>query len=324
MLKMQNTIFLVEDEPYCLFDGDLARRNEMFLQGLDAGFFDYNTNAHLTGVNDKYASTALRIAQHHAIETLFSLAGVYVQAPDCGYAWLAKCQTPQLRSLVKRICQSDVTLHNKLMLPSISWRSIAERMFVNAMPESAQREGLINGFSMLWEELAGMFLDPASSDEYNAMKHGFRIANGGFQLSMSVNPTTGESDPFGVPMEIVGESEYGATFLKVINVGDMKKTRSLRTVLTTANWSAEQLIHLNKLLHISINNFIAALRLINKWAPDEKCKFLYPEDSESYSVGWAGKPSIMSMTIDEGLGDEGALILTKEQILERLKKIGRM
>lgn len=320
---MQNTIFLVNDEPYCLFDRDLPRRNEMFLQGLDAGFFDYNANAHLTGDNDKYATAALRIAQHHALETFFSLVGVYLQAPDCGYAWLAKCQTTQLRQLVTRICEHDENLQNKLMLPSISWQSIAERMFSNCMPESTQREGLINGFSTLWEELALMFLDPACSDEYNAMKHGFRIANGGFQLSMSVSPTV-EAPPRDVPMEILGESEFGSTFFSIVKVGDIKGTRSLRTVLTAVNWSAEQLTHLNKLLYISINNLIAALRLINKWTPNEKCQFLFPTDGDSYSVGWAGTPSIMSMTIDEGLGDGGAMTLTKDQILERLKKLGRM
>lgn len=98
---MQHSVFVVNKEPYCIWDIDLQRRNRQFLKGLDPAYFEYVLNAHLATDDEQRSSIALRASLHHALETLFSLIGAYVQAPDCAYAWIAKCKNELLRDLRK-------------------------------------------------------------------------------------------------------------------------------------------------------------------------------------------------------------------------------
>lgn len=46
---MRSTIFAVGDEPYCLWEHDVAERTRDFLTGLDPEFFSYVLNADTQG-----------------------------------------------------------------------------------------------------------------------------------------------------------------------------------------------------------------------------------------------------------------------------------
>lgn len=126
---MQNSIFLVNEEPYCLWDPDLKARNNEFLKGLDADFFDYTTKVHLEVEDEQRASVAFRLNLHHALETLFSLLGAYVQAPDCAYAWLSKCSTPELRLLALRIKKGEPGVFTKLPISKVNWNTVSQSVF---------------------------------------------------------------------------------------------------------------------------------------------------------------------------------------------------
>ncbi len=119
-MTLQNTIIVVNDEPYCIWEVDLEKRNLEFIEGIDVDYFEYLLNLHLNAEDEKRAAIALRITLHHAVETFFSLLGAYIQAPDCAYAWVAKCHTEELRSLIKKVVDGDQKTFTKLNIDPVS------------------------------------------------------------------------------------------------------------------------------------------------------------------------------------------------------------
>jgi hypothetical protein len=79
---LQNSIFIVNEEPYCIWEVNLANRNNEFLDSIDTKYFDYILNVHLDSDDEKRAEIALRATLHHAMETMFLLLGAYIQAPN--------------------------------------------------------------------------------------------------------------------------------------------------------------------------------------------------------------------------------------------------
>ncbi len=118
---MQNSIFVVNEEPYCIWEVDIAERNSEFLEGIDTEYFNYLLNVYLESEDEKRAAIALRATLHHAMETMFSLLGAYIQAPNCSYAWIAKCSNKDLRMLVKNIGSYHNTLYTRLNIERVSW-----------------------------------------------------------------------------------------------------------------------------------------------------------------------------------------------------------
>lgn len=43
---MQNSIFVVNEEPYCILEVDLLERNNEFLDGIDTEYFDSSCSLH--------------------------------------------------------------------------------------------------------------------------------------------------------------------------------------------------------------------------------------------------------------------------------------
>lgn len=313
---MQNSIFLVNKEPYCLWDPDLEARNNQFLKGLDADYFDYTIKVHLEAEDDQRASVAFKLTLHHALETFFSLLGAYVQAPDCAYAWLTKCSTEELRSLVLRITKGDSGIFTKLGIHPVNWDTISQSVFHTYMPGTERQAETIRLFSIMWKNLSDELNDPIHIDEYNALKHGFRVQRGGFGLSIGKQPSIGVPAPDS-EMKLLGKSDYGSSFFTVESLTPGIKTRSLRLSHTSVNWSIERIILLNQHVHISINNVITALRMINGWPPSE-CKFLRPEENEDFDKPWTYTPKVMSMKWGKFADEQNAIPLTKEQILAEL------
>lgn len=83
---MENSIYVVNKEPYCIWEVDIKERNKEFLNGIDPEYFYYLAELHAGADDEKRAAIALRSTLHHAMETMFSLLGAYIQAPDCAYA----------------------------------------------------------------------------------------------------------------------------------------------------------------------------------------------------------------------------------------------
>src|SRR5262245_9256958 len=157
MTKPQHAMFVVGSDastarPWCVWEWDLRDRNLRFLERIDPDYFDYVIDLHaeqLDGSNAMRAAVAIRVAYHHALETLFTLLCATLQAPDCVVAWMPKCKTEQLRSLVKAIsCESRVP--NKLRLDVVSWRTLAAIVFNASHPDPEERRKNGERFGELW------------------------------------------------------------------------------------------------------------------------------------------------------------------------------
>lgn len=316
---MQNSIFLVNDEPYCLWDVDLQARNFQFLKGLDADYFDYCLKAHAETDDEQRAVVALRISLHHAIETLFSLIGALVQAPDCAYAWIAKCKTDELRTFVRRIARENSKIHNRLNIESVSWQTISEVVFQTYLPGTERQRETIEKFAGFWERLADDFLEQDSIDEYNSIKHGFRIRRGGFSIAIGVEPAYGVSPPDD-QMQPLGHSEFGASFFTIESIRSDKKDRAVRARSRSVNWSLENIMLSFQLAYLSINNVISALKIINGWKTSE-CKFLRPENGQDFEKPWNYHPGVSSFTIDYNIDETNTLKTTKQDLLTRIEEI---
>lgn len=345
---MGPTVFAVNDEPYCLWDVDINERNQQFLTGLDPDYFEYNLAAHgvrpLGGFqaflfratkrpislwnsllrrqpkpseNERRSSIAIRTAYHHSVETLFSLLGAFVQAPTCGYAWIGRCSNTELRTFVRRVSAGDGGLFTKLKISEMSWHEIARCVFLSYKPGTQAQALTIEQFSSLWERLAAELTDQPTIDEYNAIKHGFRIRGGGFSISI------GKEEKYGVPapesaMESLGGSEFGSSFFKIETLGTGKENRSIRSRRTAVNWSLERLMLLSQLTYFSINNVVSGLRVANGWQAGS-CKFLRPADHDAFDRPWRYSSGVSTINIDFVLDETNSRAVTKAELLPLIK-----
>ena len=306
-------MFAVNEEPYCLWGADISAQTRDFLDGLDAEYFEYSIKVHMEAEDEQRASVALSIALHHALETLFSLLCAFVQAPDCPHAWIAKCSNGDLRALLARISKCERHIFTKLSISSVTWIKIAESVFKTFKPGTDQQKEMINGFGRLWARLAMEVVDPNRVDEYNSLKHGLRVRQGGFAIAVGLEPSCGVVPP-PEQMKVLGKSKFGSSFFTVEPAIRERGNRSILAKHICINWSMERIVLLNQLAYISISNIISALRIINGAS---SCKFLLPSDSEDFERPWTYSPGVTRMA----LGDivEDVPITTKGQLQGMLK-----
>lgn len=314
---MQSSIFAVNDEPYCLWEVDLASRTRTFLDGIDTEYFDYILRTHINTADEKRAVLAIRLSLHHAIEVLFSLLGSFVQAPDCPYAWIAKCSNTDLREFIARVSKEDASLITRLNIPSVSWTTLASAIFSTYQPGTDRQKCTIKHFANLWDSLSGEFLNQVHIDEYNALKHGFRARPGGFALAFGIEPVYGVSPPDS-EMKALGHSDFGATFLKIEPLGSAKGNRHIRSRQTSVNWSLERIVLLQQLVHMSINNVVSALKIVNNYAPST-CRFLRPESDSDFERPWTYSTGVANINFDYVLDESLLPALTKADLLSKLR-----
>lgn len=318
---MDNIIIAVNDEPYCIWEVDLKERNKEFLDGIDVDYFDYFLNTHISTDDEKRASIALRITFHHSLETMFSLLGSYIQAPLCVYAWIAKCSNSDLRSIVKRINKKDETLFSILNIKDISWQSIAQLIFQRYLPDTEKNKTTTELFAQLWQRLAHEFLDENYINEYNSLKHGFRVKSGGFGLSAGIE------HQYGVPpseneMQFLGHSDYGATFFKLEAIGNKKGNRSLRSHRISLNWKVEKVSLLIQLISMSIKNIVSALKIANGSNPATN-KFVRPTEDDDFKKPWMYSSGVTVCSLDLVIDESEVIPTTRKELLDRLKELRR-
>lgn len=292
---MERVIFCVNNEPYCLWDLNLLQRNNEFLKGLDPEYFSFLWSKIDDDAeeNHRRLSVAHRFLLHHSTETLFSFLGAITQAPDCAYAWLAKCSTENLREFVKSVNEKKEGIFNRYNTKSVTWDFLAQVVFNFYKPGTDAQKRTIRNFGLLWSRLTNDYLSPYSSEEYNCFKHGFRISPGGFKLLIGENHEN---------MQSVCESETGASFLKIEKIENAYKC-NIRSRQVSSNWSFEKTVQLSQLVYISIHNTITGLKNINGVDPS-KSNFLTPDDDEAFENPWksTGNSSI-NMDYDIGLSN---------------------
>jgi hypothetical protein len=284
-----NVIFQVNDEPYCLWEVDLKGEVGRFLSGFDTGYFDHLLEVHLESNDEKRGAMALRVAYHHAMETLFSLLGALLQAPAAPHAWLARCSNAQLREVVRRISASDDTLPKGLSVESVRWSELARaslNWYKSGTPRQAETIKLFGDF---WRRLASEFLEQNRIDEYNSLKHGFRVSGGGFGLRFGIEHEYGVPPPEN-EMQTIEKSEFGTTFRRMVSASETAGDRSLIAEQVSLNWKIEKIAPLLQLTSISIANVIGALRILNG-DPYDQIRFMRPEQDEAFTQPWNQVPA---------------------------------
>lgn len=313
---LQNSIFVVNEEPYCIWEVDLSERNKEFLDGIDTEYFDYAIKVHLEADDEKRASIALRTTFHHAMETMYSLLGAYIQAPDCAYAWIAKCSNKELRELVSKVGAFHNSVFTKLNIENVSWDEVARSIFSRYMPGTDRNKKTAELFSSLWQRLAHEYTDQNHVNEYSSLKHGFRIRSGGFALAVGVEHEYGVPPPHD-EMQLIGKSEFGTSFFRIEAIGNRKGNRSLRSRRTSINWKIEKVTLLAQLVSVSINNVVMALRIANG-AKASTCKFLRPEEDSDFNKPWQYTPGVTSCNMDFVIDEAQIVAATKKELLEKL------
>jgi hypothetical protein len=316
IMSLQNTIIVVNEEPYCIWEVDLAKRNTEFIEGIDVDYFEYLLNVHLNAEDEKRASIALKTTLHHAVETFFSLLGAYIQAPDCVYAWVAKCSNKELRSLIKKIAENDPAIFKRLNIDQVSWESVAELIFQRYMPNTEKSEITKKLFAKFWGRLAHEFLDDNNINEYNSLKHGFRVRSGGFSLAVGVQPEKGAAPPR-EEIKSLGGSEHGTKFIKLEPLGETKNNRSLRSRKVSLNWRVEKVALQLQLVCTSITNIITALKIANGIEAG-KCNFVRPTEDDDFEKPWSFSSGVISLSMDYVIDEAEVVQLTRQQLLEIL------
>lgn len=319
MTSAQSTIYSVLDEPYCLWEIDVTQRNLEFLSGIDAEYFRYLAETHIEALNDKEtanrAAVSLRLGFYNGVETLFSLIGGLLQAPDCVYAWISQCTTGQLRALLARIERNDALLPLRIKLEYMSWDAIAKVVLQQSNPDPAKAARNGDLFGALWARLAAEYVKDVHIKEYNSLKHGFRVSHGGFRIAIGL-----QHEP-GVPasseqMHSLGGSDFGSTFyvLEQIGGGD-KSNRSRRSRRVSVNWSAERMLIDLQLISMSVRNVVSTLQLWNGRNPAE-VSFVRPLQNKDFDRPREMHMGVLNTSMDFVIPEESVQSTTKEELLD--------
>ncbi|BBN90236.1 hypothetical protein [Azospira sp. I09] len=300
-MALSNVVFSVNDAPFCIWDVSLAERNLEFLEQFDSDYFEYLAITGMNGLEDEHhqkrAALLMRQGLYHGLETLFSMLGALIQAPDCVYGWVLKCNPGDVRKIVQRINQGDDSLPRRLVMNNVSWKELSYAIFAYSNSDEDEVKRNADNFCMLWQKLAAHYLKEEYIAEYNGIKHGFRIRSGGFGLRV------GRESEYGVPpppeaMKTIGYSKFGSSFLTLEKVPvDEKQNRSYRSRKMSLNWSAEQVALLLQLVSMSLGNVISALKIVNGIPPSD-VQFFRPIEPDAFEKPWQVSVGVTSSTMD--------------------------
>lgn len=285
----KSSVFAVYDKSYCLWELEGPKRNSDFLKTVDTEYFLYVVDQNFDQLESEEhslrAATAIRLAYYQASEMFFSYLGVLLQAPDCAHAWLEKCLTPQLRSIVEAISSGAGLKYHRTNIETFSWHRIAKGVCVYMTQNVEKRDALSKNFGDAWGRLAHEFLDPNNIAEYNALKHGNRVLPGGFTLSMGLEEEYGKPAPREAT-NVMTHSKWGSTFYRIERFGgEDKANRSVRSVRHSVNWNVWNTAAATQLLAMSTRNVISTIQISNGSDP-ATVKF-YLVDEEDFRKPWA-------------------------------------
>lgn len=317
---MNHFTFVVNDEPYSLWDQDPGRRTAEFLDSIDPGFFSYLAEAHAENLDSaehkRRVATAARMAYLHGIETFMTLVGAAVQAPQAPYAWVPLAKTDLLRAVIERITKGDPTLHTELTQWNRTWDGLAQRVFAysgqeNGWPKTAE------SFGHAWRVLAGEFLDENNQAEYNSLKHGFRIRSSGVKIAIGKEHQYGVAPP-PEEMKYLGGSDNGSTFYVIERAGpDTQGNRSKRSRRRTVNWTPETMIRGLQVIDVSIRNIVTFLRIVHGAKPNT-VQFMRLEGVEDLAALLHDSIGVRTSSFDIELDQSQIQATTKKQLQEEL------
>ncbi len=320
---MQNCLFAVCGEPYSVWGWDLSERNESFISRIDEEYFQYATelNAqHLDGPNAQRAAIALRNNYYMALETLFSLIGALIQAPDCVPAWILKATTVQVRQLVESLQSGEAKFPSKWCSGDwIDFDFVANLMMQHSSWARDSEDETAMHFSHLLSRLAHDFLDSNNNREYNSIKHGFRAHAGGFVLAI------GLQDEQGRPasrerMKSLGGSRFGTSFYAaepVKGAPALRRDHHLTLRRHALNWLPEVTADRTLLTVMAIKNVKSCLTVAGG-TPANTVHFYRPEEPEQFMAPWNRAPGVTSFSFDRVVEEGDIHRMSRDEILRIL------
>ncbi len=319
---MNHFTFVVNDEPYSLWDTDPSNRTNEFLDSIDPGFFSYVAESHSANLesaeHERRVATATRMAYLHGIETLMTLVGAAVQAPQAPYAWVCLAKTDLLRAVIDRISKGDPTLHTELVQWDRTWEGLARRVFSHCTQENDWSK-TAESFGLVWRIFANEFLDELNQLEYNSLKHGFRIKSSGVKLAFGLEHQYGVAPPR-EEMKYLGGSDMGSTFYAIERAGpDVSGTRSKRSRRRTVNWEPEPMLRGLQVLDVSIRNIVAFIRIANGAQPST-IQFHRLEGVKDLAALIEDSVSVRTSSFNTFIPDADVPVTTKTQLLDEIKQ----
>ena len=297
---MYRYVFAVNDTAYCVWEHDLPERNERFLRHLDTGYLAYVVERHveaLDGTENLRAAVAVRSAYFHGLETLFSLLGCLAQAPGCVAGWLSKCPTRALTQLVEGLAQGKPVLTQRGR-QRISLDDLSAIVHAHAWQAESPGGATAARFAALWRRLAADFANESFRQEHNSIKHGFRVAAGGFTLRLGLEPSYGVRPPED-EFHTIGHSPHGTTFYVPEAIPGLPNGSGhhFRIRRTSLNWRAEAMVQCLQLLAWSVNNVVGELRILNG-VDATTVQFQRPEDPAVFEAPWRWSTGVFGGNLD--------------------------
>lgn len=313
---MQYLRFVVGDTPYCIWDWDLREQNLSFLDSIDPDFFFHMAEVNVASLNEenensRHAALALRLFYSHGLETLLSLLGAAVQAPECVVGWLSLYRERHLKMVIDSLFHHQPLL-SRLSLDPPGWESLSNVVHRFIVLEDKEKESKIKqGFASFWKRLAANYSRKETHHEYNSIKHGLRARSGGYTLRMRREKELGVPDP-DAPIRTVASSKYGSSYYEVLEIGLGKNHRGIRHHST--NWDPQTLVRSIEVVVFSLKNLIGFLRAVNGVDPRD-IQFSWPKDLEVFNDALRGVPGRESFSTGPHIDRDSLTPFSKEEIL---------
>lgn len=311
---MDYSVFLVNEDPYCLWEANIQEQNEFFLNSVNPEYYKFLYETFKDSPEKQLASVAIRTALFQATETFYALLGAFIQAPNCVYAWISKYRNEQLRDFVKKINKNEY-IFTTWNVDSVTWEKISGIIFQHYSKDTEINKNISKLFGNFWERLSiEILLNDNFIDEYNSLKHGLRVRNGGFSFAVAKENEHGKI-PHDSKFQSLGSSAYGSTFIKVKDlkyITKQKGDKSIYSERVSLNWSHEQNTELLQLLHMSIFNIISVLKITNKI--EENGHYLIPEDTNIFNTVFKPTNEINSLTFKPELNIKEMRYLNKQDL----------
>lgn len=285
--------FAIDTRPVCVWDISHQETTDDFLDNLEPEYFSYQAHIHEEHIrkdNDNFAALSLRMGYSHALETLFSLLSASIQAPDCIYGWLANYRNYELMSFVEKVTTKS-QIFSKLKKKPIEWIQYSKIVHRNLnIEDPIHHKKICLAFGKLWNKLAYDFMEEDFKLEYNSIKHGFRIKQGGFGFSIIGNDTKGKTLQRSSSLKFEG-SKYGTTS-HILDPLFESKTNYNAAILQR-NWYPDNLVRLLDLISYSLYNLKSYLQL-SVGSKNRKVRYVIPQDMADFDRPWNKTPDVSS------------------------------
>lgn len=306
---MEYSKFVVDEKPYAAWGHELEKQGQQFLRSIDPSYFQYLAKLHMNGLNEQdttHAALALRNSYHHGFESFFSILCAAIQAPECILAWLLRYQTRDVRQLVRKI-QNNESVYFKIPVRQPTWLELSA--FFNRFELDTEKHTTIvrEQFALFWQRFAKDFLDERGSQEYNSIKHGFRVISGGSSLAVGIQPTKGvAADPENM---FAVSNKFGSTYYTWHNISDKMNFQIKQHSL---NWEPENFRYGLELISISINNIITCLK---EHKSMENGDYQWPLNLDDFHLPWHKLPSFEYLSSNIEVQEQQIRPASKDDIM---------